>query len=184
MERTIKYLKGFIAAFKSEKSHSLSRRIKENLDALLHKSALISDVKVEMIGRAIEIDLLDSRGLPLDKSALSRGEQQMYGTALLKGLIDESHIEFPVFIDSPMQKFDATHAGRVVQYFYPRVSNQVILFPLLEKELTRDEFDSLSTHISRSYLIRHGADESSSFEAVGRGEALFGAFEKAPQYAV
>lgn len=41
---------------------------------------------------------------------MSMGERQMYASALLSALVDESEIEFPVFIDSPMQKFDETHS--------------------------------------------------------------------------
>jgi hypothetical protein len=34
----------------------------------------------------------------IDKDSLSKGEQQLYATALLKALVDESGIKFPVFI--------------------------------------------------------------------------------------
>ncbi len=57
------------------------------------------------------------------------GERQMYASALLKALVDESEIEFPVFIDSPMQKFDKDHAENVIKEFYPNVSNRLFLFP-------------------------------------------------------
>lgn len=50
------------------------------------------------------------------------GERQMYASALLSSLVDESEIEFPVFIDSPMQKFDEQHAENIIKYFYPNVS--------------------------------------------------------------
>ena len=40
----------------------------------------------------------------------------MYATVLLKGLVDESNINFPVFIDSPMQKFDVDHSNSIIKY--------------------------------------------------------------------
>ena len=70
---------------------------------MLHKKSFIKDVNVEIIGEDIDINLIDSRGNIINKDSLSKGEQQMYATALLKGLVDESNISFPVFIDSPMQ---------------------------------------------------------------------------------
>ena len=60
----------------------------------------------------------------------------MYATAILNALVEESGIEFPVFIDSPLQKFDSIHSRNVITKFYPSVSKQVVIFPLLGKELS------------------------------------------------
>lgn len=91
------------------------------------------------------------------------GERQMYASSLLKALVDESDIEFPVFIDSPMQKFDKDHARNIIKEFYPNVSEQVVIFPLIHKELTSDEFDLLKGNISAAYLINNLDVDSSEF---------------------
>ncbi|WP_298418084.1 DNA sulfur modification protein DndD [uncultured Kordia sp.] len=184
VEKSIKYLKKFIGDFKIEKKHSLSKRIKDGLDILLHKRSFISDVQVEILGDDIEINLIDARGKEINKDSLSKGEQQMYATALLKGLVDESNIDFPVFIDSPMQKFDIDHSNSIVKHFYPQVSNQVIIFPLLKKEMTEDEFNILLPSISKTYLIKNTDNERSTFEQVENKEQLFDVFEKDYQDAV
>uniref|UniRef100_A0A2B4R7E3 Uncharacterized protein n=1 Tax=Stylophora pistillata TaxID=50429 RepID=A0A2B4R7E3_STYPI len=124
VQKSIKYLKTFIADFRTEKKNSLSKRIKDELDILLHKKRLVNDVQVGILREVIEINLIDARGKHINKDSLSKGEQQMYATALLKGLVDESNIDFPVFIDSPMQKFDTDHSNSIVKHFYPKVSNQ------------------------------------------------------------
>jgi DNA sulfur modification protein DndD len=184
VEKSIKYLKKFIADFKIEKKHSLSRRIKNGLDILLHKKSFVSDVQVEILGDDIEINLIDSRGKEINKDSLSKGEQQMYATALLKGLVDESNIDFPVFIDSPMQKFDIDHSHSIVKHFYPKVSDQVIIFPLLKKEMTQDEFNVLLPSISKTFLIKNTDNEQSTFEQIEKKEELFDVFEKDYQDAV
>lgn len=184
VENTIKTLKRFIIDFKNEKSKSLSKRIKDGLDTLLHKKSFINDVNVEIIGEDIDIHLIDSRGNIINKDSLSKGEQQMYATALLKGLVDESNISFPVFIDSPMQKFDVDHSNSIVKYFYPKVSDQVIIFPLLKKEMNEEEFNILLPNVSKTYLIKNVDNEQSSFEEVENKEDLFRIFEKDYQDAV
>lgn len=184
VENTIKTLKRFIIDFKNEKSKSLSKRIKDGLDILLHKKSFINDVNVEIIGEDIDIHLIDSRGNIINKDSLSKGEQQMYATALLKGLVDESNISFPVFIDSPMQKFDVDHSNSIVKYFYPKVSDQVIIFPLLKKEMNEEEFNILLPNVSKTYLIKNVDNEQSSFEEVENKEDLFRIFEKDYQDAV
>jgi DNA sulfur modification protein DndD len=134
---------------------------------LLHKKSFIKDVNVEIIGEDIDINLIDSRGNIINKDSLSKGEQQMYASALLKALVDESEIEFPVFIDSPMQKFDKDHAENVIKEFYPNVSKQVVLFPLIHKELTESEFNLLKSNINKSYIIHNFSTDASKFvEAV------------------
>ena len=81
------------------------------------------------------------------------GERQMFASALLGALVDETEIEFPVFIDSPMQKFDTSHTRNILTQFYPNVSKQVILFPLLMKDLTEDEYRLIQPIVSKAYLI-------------------------------
>jgi len=184
VENTIKTIKRFIVDFKNEKSKSLSQRIKEGLNTLLHKKSFINDVKVEIIGEDIDIHLIDSRGNTINKDSLSKGEQQMYATVLLKGLIDESNISFPVFIDSPMQKFDVDHSNSIVKHFYPKVADQVIVFPLLKKEMTEEEFTILLPNISKTYLIKSVDNEQSAFEEIENKEDLFRIFEKDYQNAV
>ena len=70
-------------------------------------------------------------------------------------MVEESGIEFPVFIDSPMQKLDVEHAKNIINHFYPSISNQVILLPLLEKELNEKEYELIKPKISNSFLIKN-----------------------------
>ena len=108
----------------------------------------------------MDIDLLDSKNNLINKDSLSKGEQQLYATALLKALVDESGIQFPVFIDSPLQKFDKNHSQNIIQEFYPEISNQVVLLPLLEKELTEEEFIMLKPNLSKTFMIESEKDHS------------------------
>ncbi|WP_417854903.1 hypothetical protein [Xanthomarina gelatinilytica] len=118
---------------------------------------------INQAGDDVDISLYNNRNEKIDKGSLSMGERQMYASALLKALVDESDIEFPVFIDSPMQKFDADHAQNVIKEFYPNVSKQVVLFPLLHKELTVSEFNLLKPKISKVYLIHNFSTDASKF---------------------
>ncbi|EON76971.1 DNA sulfur modification protein DndD [Lunatimonas lonarensis] len=163
LTRQISNLKNFIAAFKTKKKESLERQIFDGLTTLLHKKDFIHKVEVNIIGEDIDIVLRDSRGDEIRKESLSKGEQQMYATSILRALVEESDFEFPVFIDSPMQKFDEQHAENIVKYFYPNVSDQVVLFPLINKEMTESEFNLLFHRIAKTYLINNVSDYSSEF---------------------
>ncbi len=155
-----------INRIKEEKKYSLQKSIQLGLNKLMHKKDKVKDVSVRIEEDVMDIDLIDRFGNVIDKEELSKGEQQLYATALLKALVDESGIHFPVFIDSPLQKFDLVHSSNVIQQFYPSISDQVVLFPLLEKELSKDEFELLKPHLSSVHLIDNDS-YGSSFESCG-----------------
>ncbi len=164
VSRQITRLKAYIGQFQEHKKRSLEDAILTGLQTLMHKKDFIHRVDVKIGGGDIDINLLNQHGQIISKASLSKGEQQMYATALLWGLVKESRIDFPVFIDSPMQKFDPLHARSIIKFFYPTVAGQVILFPLLKKELTDDEYRMLQPHVARTYLIRNIESERSLFQ--------------------
>ena len=160
-----------IKRIKEDKKYSLQKSISLGLKNLMHKEDFISNVRVNIIDDVMDIDLLDKNGAVIDKDSLSKGEQQLYATALLKALVDESGIKFPVFIDSPLQKFDSEHAENIITKFYPTISSQVVLLPLLEKELTFKEFKLMEQNVNAVYKILN-EDYISNIEKVDK-EKLF-----------
>jgi DNA sulfur modification protein DndD len=164
--RIIQRLRDFIAQFQAQKKASLEEQIRKGLHMLMHKKNFIHRVEVKIGFEDIDIDLYNERGDIIRKDTLSKGEQQMYATALLWGLVEESNIAFPVFIDSPMQKFDEEHAMNIVKDFYPSISEQVVLFPLINKELTKKEYQILRPNVVRAYLIYNVNADKSEFRSV------------------
>lgn len=154
----------FLLSLKKNKKSSLELRIKNTLNTLMHKEGFISHVEVELDSDTIDINLFSSDGNVINKNMLSKGEKQLYATSILKALVDESGIQFPVFIDSPLQKFDKSHSSKIISEFYPSISKQVILFPLLHKELTETEYKTLQPFVESATLIVNDTSRS-YFEA-------------------
>jgi DNA sulfur modification protein DndD len=174
--RLIIELSEFILKFKTEKKYSLQNRIRKELQLLMHKENFIEDIAVEINEDIIDINLIDKNGDLIEKDTLSKGEQQLYATALLKSLVDESGIQFPIFIDSPLQKFDKRHSRNIITEFYPTISKQVILFPLLEKELTEKEYSLLTPYIAQTFIIENNDGKSTLVEC--ESNQLFNEIEK------
>ena len=154
-------IKVLTARIKEEKKYALQNSILMGLNKLMHKNNFVSKVNVRIEDEVMDIDLIDQYDQIIDKDTLSKGEQQLYATALLKALVDQSGIDFPIFIDSPLQKFDKEHSSNVIQQFYPSISDQVVLFPLLEKELTKSEYELLKPNLGGVYLIENQSQGSS-----------------------
>ena len=160
-ERLIEELSAFLFNLRNKRKQSLARKIKEEIGSLMHKEDFIHEVQINIKDDIIDIVLLDYEGNEINKEKLSKGEQQLYATAILKALVDESGISFPVFIDSPLQKFDSIHAHNIISKFYPNVSYQVVIFPLLGKELSKEEYLQLLPHVNGVYVIKNDNEVSS-----------------------
>ena len=169
-------INSLIVKIKEDKKYSLQKSISLGLRKLMHKQDFIANVRVNIIDDVMDIDLLDKNDTIIDKDSLSKGEQQLYATALLKALVDESGIKFPVFIDSPLQKFDKFHSKNIIQEFYPSISEQVVLFPLLEKELSENEYELLKPNLNKTFLI-HNDNGSSTLKPIPVNN-LFKEFKK------
>lgn len=176
--KLIRRIQKFLIRFKDEKKKALEQKLTTKLHQYLHKDNLVKNVVVDINGNGddVDINLYDFDDRKIDKGNLSMGERQMFASALLGALVEETEIEFPVFIDSPMQKFDPSHTRNVLTKFYPKVSKQVVLFPLLMKEMTEDEYNMIEPLVSKSYLIEN-RDNNSSFTSV-KPEELFAQYKE------
>ena len=163
--RLIDELTTFLFELRAKRKFSLEKKIMAGIDVLMHKADFIHNVRIDLQDDIIEIELLDKMGESISKEKLSKGEQQLYATAILNALVEESGIEFPVFIDSPLQKFDSIHSRNIITKFYPSVSKQVVIFPLLGKELSEDEYNALLPNVNRVYVIEN-EDGCSSFKKI------------------
>lgn len=180
-ERLIKELSDFIGKFRQQKKNALGEKLRSELNRLMHKKNLIKRVEVQAQNDILDIFLFDKYNQQIFTESFSKGEQQLYATALLKALVDESNIKFPVFIDSPLQKFDKKHSINIIRDFYPSISDQVVLFPLLEKELSELEFNTLLPKVNRAYLINNINDERSTFTEVD-AQNLFKIYQSDQHY--
>ena len=164
--RLIEELTVFAKKLKVQKKAALEGKILDALKKLMHKDDFITRVEVIVEHDYIDIELFDSYDNQINKEGLSKGEQQLYATALLKALVDESNFRFPLFVDSPLQKFDKKHAYNIITEFYPSISEQVVLFPLLEKELSNEEYSWLLKKVNKVFLIEHTGQNSSEIKEI------------------
>jgi DNA sulfur modification protein DndD len=71
-----------------------------------------------------------------------------------------------------MQKFDEEHARNMIKYFYPEVSRQVVILPLINKEMNTEEYNLLLPHIAQTWLIENHTYDQSCFTEVKPNEFL------------
>lgn len=97
-ERLIRELTAFLVQFKSEKKLSLEQHIKANMNMLMHKDDFVHRVEVTIAEDLIDIRLYNRNETEIPTELLSKGEQQLYATSILKALVDESEMQFPILL--------------------------------------------------------------------------------------
>ncbi|WP_139559693.1 DNA sulfur modification protein DndD [Methylotetracoccus oryzae] len=122
----------------------------ESFQQLLHKSGLVSDLRINPATFEATLIGRDGQTLPFDR--LSAGERQLLATSMLWGLARASGRPVPTVIDTPLGRLDSEHRSNLVNRYFPNASHQVLLLST-DEELIGPCLDDLSPYIARSYLL-------------------------------
>lgn len=152
-------LKKFVFEQKEEKKESLAKNILQEMQKLMHKlntneHQFVADVKVTILaeGNGMRITLFNSDDEEIKKEVLSQGEKQLYISSLIKAILKESVQSLPIFIDTPLGRLDDEHIKNILLYYYPDLSEQVVLLST-NNEITPKRFKDISENVSKSYLL-------------------------------
>ncbi|WP_231556194.1 DNA sulfur modification protein DndD [Gillisia sp. Hel_I_29] len=152
-------LKKFVFEQKEQKKESLAKNILEEMQKLMHKlntsgSQFVSDIKVTILaeGNGMKITLYNPDDEEIKKEVLSQGEKQLYISSLIKAILKESVQSLPIFIDTPLGRLDDEHIKNILLYYYPDLSEQVVILST-NNEITPKRFNDILESVSKSYLL-------------------------------
>ena len=147
-----KVLDEYMLKLKEKKLHLLEEYLLEELQRLFHKSNFITKVTVDK--KSFEITLYDKDVNAIPKDLLSKGEQQMFATAVLLALAKTSGKPLPFMIDTPLARLDVSHRDNMIQKFFPYASHQVVIFST-DSEISEQYYRELIPYLSRSYAMEY-----------------------------
>jgi len=145
-------LQGFSEQLISENIERLQSLVKQKFDALGRKSQLISDLRI--CPSSFAITLFDTVGNALEPAKLSAGERQLLAIAILWGLAEASGKELPTVIDTPLGRLDGKHRSNLVNNYFPKAGQQVILLST-DEEIIGDYYQQLKPFIAREFHISY-----------------------------
>ena len=158
-KKYIDSLQTFVDNQKRSKKEALANKLLAELQKLMHKmqngdSSFIKDARIDILpdGKGLKVSILDSDGNEIPKESFSTGEKQIYISCLIKAILSESIQNFPIFIDTPLGRLDHEHIENILNNYYPDLSSQVVLLAT-NNEITPRRFNSISSKVSKSYLI-------------------------------
>jgi DNA sulfur modification protein DndD len=165
--RYIDAIQSFIVNQKKVKKDALEKNILNEMQKLMHKlqgngNKFIAETKVEILpdDSGLKVTLYDEDGNEKRKESLSQGEKQIYISSLVKAILQEAIQNFPIFIDTPLGRLDDEHIKNILLYYYPDLSEQVIILAT-NNEITPRRYKDIQKHVSKAYLLKNINNKSS-----------------------
>ena len=149
-------LEDYSDILRKKKLELLERYILGGLDMLLHKKNFIQKVTIDP--ETFEIKLFKGNDDEITKDMLSKGELQMYSTAIVRALAKTSGRPLPFMIDTPLARLDEDHRNSLVDDFYPHASHQTIILST-DSEINYKHYKHLIPHIAKSYVIQYDSKD-------------------------
>ena len=125
---------------------SLKKRYQVDSVAELRKKR--SDEVCERIVLPVEIG----------KDRLSSGEKQIFVMSLYWAMMNQSKNELPFIIDTPFARIDAEHRANITEYFFKRLSGQLLILST-DEEISSNHLEAMRDQISHVYMLEYGQDK-------------------------
>ena len=153
-------LNDYTQRLRTKKIKILESNIFEGIKKCFHKNELIS--KISINPETYNVTLYRKNGNEISREELSKGELQMYATAIVWGLAKTSGRPLPFVIDTPLARLDEQHRENLVRNFYPTASHQTIIFST-DTEIVDSYYELLKPSISKSGVIQYDEVRDCSF---------------------
>lgn len=140
----------YVEKLKVKKLELLEKYLLEAIGILMHKKEFIQRVSVDK--DSFEVTLYRKNDDPFPKDLLSKGEKQMFATAILWALAKTSGKPLPFLIDTPLARLDEGHRVNLIEKFFPLASHQVAIFST-DTEITFEHYKKLKPYLNRSYAM-------------------------------
>ncbi|MER2474938.1 DNA sulfur modification protein DndD [Photorhabdus laumondii] len=140
------------------------KTLTKNFEVAYKKLARKEDLQLHahINSDTFDVELVDENKSIINRKSLSAGEKQIYAIAILEALAKTSGRDLPVIIDTPLGRLDSKHRDKLINYYFPYASHQVVLLSTDTEVDERYFVDQLRDDISHAYEIIFNAYTKSS----------------------
>ena len=141
------------------KADELADKMTECFKKIIAKDGLIK--KIDIDHKTLEFHYYNKNDQEIDHRMLSSGEKQMLVIAMLWALGICSKSEFPLIIDTPLARLDSVHRSSLIENYFPKASEQVIILST-DQEITRQDYLALKKYVGKEYTLIYDEETMSS----------------------
>src|SRR6266498_818978 len=143
-------LRAYSDALLRQKLAEFEKELVVRFNSICRKDHLLDAVHINRADFSIQMHR--SKNQMLSLSELSAGERQLYALAVLWALRRVSNRQLPLVLDTPLARLDKDHRHRLLFDYFPKVSDQVILF-VTDSELNRTLMAESEPFVARMYRL-------------------------------
>ena len=141
------------------KADHLAEQMTECFRKIIAKKGLIQEIRIDH--ETLEFSYYKQDGQQIGHQMLSSGEKQMLVIAMLWALGICSRAEFPLIIDTPLARLDSVHRASLIENYFPKASEQVIILST-DQEITEQDYQALKKYVGREYTLVYDVETMSS----------------------
>jgi DNA sulfur modification protein DndD len=157
-------LEEYSKVLRNKKLELLEGYILDALKMLLHKKDFIDKVSIDK--ESFKVRLYKGNDDEITKNMLSKGELQMYATAVVWALAKTSGRPLPFMIDTPLARLDVGHRDNLIEKFFPYASHQVVIFST-DSEIDEKYYPKMKPYLSRSYAMEYLPGKGKTMQHLG-----------------
>ncbi len=143
-------LRAYSDALLRQKLAEFEEELVVRFNSICRKDHLLDAVHINRDDFSIQLHRSKNQMLSLNE--LSAGERQLYALAVLWALRRVSNRQLPLVLDTPLARLDKDHRHRLLFDYFPKVSEQVILF-VTDSELNRTLMAESEPFVARIYRL-------------------------------
>lgn len=164
VSKTKALLKAFVVRATELKIGQLEKEFTACFQDLARKEDVQITAKIDPISFAVR--LISGDDVEIDKNRLSAGEKQIYAISMLQALARTSGRNLPMIIDTPLGRLDSYHRKNLVENYFPKASQQVVILST-DTEVDEQFYRDLFKDISHAYQLEYDPETGATTETEG-----------------
>jgi DNA sulfur modification protein DndD len=156
VQETLNQFKEKIINFKLNKIEIF---ILDTFNQLMNKKNFITKVSIDRTTN--ELNLYDQKDRKIDLQKLSAGERQLLAVSMIWSFSKASHKKLPTIIDTPLGRLDSNHRMHLVENYFPKAGEQVLLLST-DEEINKSLKTKLAPYIAKSYHLKYDSENQTT----------------------
>ena len=102
--------------------------------------------------------------MEFDRTAMSKGEKQVFIMALYWSIMQLCNKEIPFIIDTPFARIDTEHREHITMHFFKELKGQIFIFST-DEEITEHHMNVIGEDLGGKFLIENANNTKTSIIA-------------------